>query len=57
MTIKKLTKWDKFVRRCSDKINKLGFRRLSGKMLDYIAARHGCPKNKGCWIHKNYIEY
>lgn len=64
MTIKKLTKWDHFVRKCSYRINRLGQKihnkwimRLSGKMLDYILTRHGCPKNKNCWLHKDYIEF
>lgn len=64
MTIKKLSRYDRVMRIISHYIFKIGAKldnrfilKASGKMLDYIAARNGCPKGRICWIHKDTIEY
>ena len=58
MTIIKLDRFDRFMRKFSHAINKLGFKRTSGRLLNYILYRHGVPKNQSpVWLTKTHIEY
>ena len=58
MTKIKLDWIDHVINKFSYVINKLGFKRTSGKVLDWILIRHGVSRNTSpVWLTKNYIEF
>ena len=59
MTIIKFDIIDKCIYKISDVINKLGFKRTSGRLLDYILYRHNIPMHRinNIWMTKTYIKY
>lgn len=64
MTTISLNRYDRFVRKISHGIFKIGVKldskfvlRISSKLLDHVAERNGCPKGRNCWITRDTIRY
>ena len=58
MTVIKLDRIDRFIQKIGDTISKIGFKRTSGKLYNFILNRHGVPKNQNMvWLNKTHIEY
>ena len=62
--LRPLSRYERFIREISQYIFKIGTKLDSKailwvhyKLLDYIAERHGCPKDAMCWIHMNTIDW
>ena len=58
MTVIKLDRIDRFIQKIGDIISKIGFKRIGGKLYNFILNRHGVPKNQNMvWLNKTHIEY